>query len=144
MQLVVLTFVITDASPAVMVWTLFALRFVEGDRGSLFCYDFNLYFFCLFQFERFGGKIYLFKPMAYAFLQLYTCCQRWSIFCWRFGMLLLMTSFVILFTDFTLFMSYFNCVWGLGALASPYILSLQSFLQIVFCQIIWGTNSRIR
>ena len=37
MQLVVLTFVVTDASPAVMVWTLFALRFVEGDRGSLFC-----------------------------------------------------------------------------------------------------------
>ena len=52
-----------------------------------------------------------------------------------------MTSFVILFTDFTLFMSYFNCVWGLGALASLYILSLQSFLQIVFCQIIWGTKS---
>ena len=55
-----------------------------------------------------------------------------------------MASFVILFMDFPLFISYFTCVWGLGALASLYILSLQSFLQIVFCQIIWGTNSQIR
>lgn len=59
MQLVVLAIVITDASPAVMLRTLFCLRFVEGDRGSLFCKDFNLNFFSLFQFEQFGGKIYL-------------------------------------------------------------------------------------
>ena len=37
---------------------------------------------------------------------------------------LLMASFVILFIDFTIFMSYFTCVWGLGPLASLYILSL--------------------